>query len=354
MGACLCCPKCSNYFTVAPSSLVPEKPPQRPAGPAPRVAAVSAPPTPPAEQPWWVTTPPQTAVTPTPEPPPLPTPRDSLPAPLLNVPRVPPPPTASPLPEWANGWGIVGFFLAALVMLFAALTFPRWLAMCFAGLGLVLGLIGLAVPPSEWKLKDGLWLALGGGGCGLLLLLGLVCPSWLSDRWAMSFVVRPTESAKPMRVSLSKAAESQELGDDERADATLYAIRHGDLLIRIERAEIQKLPNKDLPLLLIALHVENVGQLHILTYHGQGSAEHSAVVRDSRGKELPRCDLGAQAEKRGQVPMVTVLPLHATSDLIAVEAPWPGTEHVQVDMPASAWGREGVCRFTIPSKLLRR
>jgi hypothetical protein len=355
MGACLPCPKCGNYFTVAPSALVPDKNPKQPAAPPKQASTATAQSPPPAELPWWVTEPPQAAIAPASEPPsPPPAPRIPFATPPLAFPAAPPPPSDSSLPEWINVWGVLAFSLAALAMLFAALTLPRWLVLPLAGLGFLLGLIGAAVQLNEWKLKDGIWLALGGGGCGLLLLIGLSRPDWLSGRWGRDFVVPASDSGNLLMVSRSNAAESKEMRSDDRADAAMYAIRHGDLLVRLERAEVQQPTNNEPPILLIALHVENAGQVHIITYHGQGSGKYPAVVRDSRGKELPRRDLGTEAEKRGQIPTVTILPAHEINDLIAVEAPWPGTAHVHVDLPSAAWGREGVCQFTIPSSLLRR
>jgi hypothetical protein len=106
--------------------------------------------------------------------------------------------------------------------------------------------------------------------------------------------------------------------------------------------------------LLIALHIANVGPLHNVIYHGQASGEHPAIVRDSRGKELPRRDLGDGAKKAGQVGTVSILPLHDVKDLLAVEAPWSGTAHMEVDLPAAAWEREGICKFTIPATFIVR
>jgi hypothetical protein len=134
MGATVRCPKCGNYFTVAPTELVPAKESKRPAASAKRVS---------------------TSV-----------PYASPCAVAVALPEPPPPPSESSMPGWINAWGVLAFSLAALAMLLGALALPRWLALCFVGLGLLLGLIGLAMPRDEWKLKDGIWLALGGGCCG--------------------------------------------------------------------------------------------------------------------------------------------------------------------------------------------
>jgi hypothetical protein len=239
-------------------------------------------------------------------------------------------------------------------MLLAAFSLPRYLALCSAGLGLLLGVVGAVMPRQAWKSKDAIWLALGGGGCGLLLLVGLFRPGWLNDRWAMDFEVNEPDYNKQFVVPRTAKAEGKELRDEDRVDAATHAIRQGDLLIRIESAEVKRLTPSDPPLLLVFLHIENIGQLHIVAYHGQGLGEQPAVVRDSRGKALQRRDLGLHARKLGQVKNANVLPNHEIKDLIAVEAPWNGTAHVEVDLPSAAWGRAGVCKFTIPSDLPRR
>lgn len=256
------------------------------------------------------------------------------------------------MPEWINPWGVFAFALAGLVMLLAAFALPRWLVLSCAGLGLLLGLIGLAVRPDEWKFKDVAWLALGGGSCTLLLLAGLSRPGWLSDRWAIDFVVPELDGNKQLMVSRDNDKEIKELHGDERVDAATHAIRQGDLLLRVESAVLTRVTGNDPPILLITLHIGNVSPVHMLTYHGQAGGSQSVVVRDSRGKELSRRELGAENKKLGQLGNATVLPLHDVKDLLAVEAPWSGTAHVEVDLPSAAWGREGVCKFTIPSTFI--
>lgn len=258
------------------------------------------------------------------------------------------------MPEWINVWGVFAFSLAALALLLAAFTLPRWLALSFAGLGFVLSLFGLAMPREEWKIKDGIWLAFGGGGCGLLLLVGFLRPAWLSDRWGRDFVVPEPDGNKQIMVSWNGETEIKELSGNDRVDAATHAIRQGDIFLRVESAAVKRLTKNDPPILLITLHIENVGQLHLVAYRGQGDGAQGVVARDSRGKELQRRDLGPEGKKLGQIGTVTFLPTHEVKDLVAVEAPWDGTAHVEVDLPAAAWGREGVCKFTIPSNFLRR
>jgi hypothetical protein len=155
-------------------------------------------------------------------------------------------------------------------------------------------------------------------------------------------------------VSRDNRDEGKELSGGDRVDAQTHAIRQGDLLIRVDSAVVERVPGQDQPVLLVALYVANVGPLHDVIYYGQARVEHPAIVRDSRGKEVPRRDLGERAKKAGQVGKVRILPLHDVTDLLAVEAPWSGTAHVEVDLPAAAWGREGVCKFTIPAPFIVR
>lgn len=255
------------------------------------------------------------------------------------------------MPEWINPWGVCAFAVAALVMLCAAFALPRWLVLCCAGVGLVLGLVGLAARPDEWKIKDAVWLALGGGGCGLLLLIGLSRPAWLCDRWAIDFAVPEPDGNKQLMVSRNNDKEVNELHGGDRVDAAAHAFRQGDLMLRVESAVVKRVTPNDPPVLLITLHVGNVSPVHMLTYHGQAGGSQGVVVRDSRGKELPRREL-AKATKLEQLGNATVLPLHDVKDLLAVEAPWSGTAHIEVDLPSAAWGREGVCKFTIPGTFI--
>jgi hypothetical protein len=263
-----------------------------------------------------------------------------------------PPPSSSIVPEWINAWGALAFFLAALGLVLAACTLPRSLSLSCAGLGLLLGLAGTAAPRERWPIKDAVWLALGGGGCGVLLLVVLLQPGWLNDQWAMDFEVPEPDRTKQLVVSRNNETEIKELHGNDRVDAAAAAFRHGDAFVRIDSAAVERLNETDSPVLLVRLTLGNVGQLHLLTYRGQASGEQPATVRDSRGQELPRRDLGDQAAKLGQIGTVTVLPEHKVADVVAVEAPWAGSDGVELDLPAAAWGGEGFCKFHIPNTFL--
>jgi hypothetical protein len=346
LGASLRCPACGNYFTVAPAELAPVKQPARPPvvekrSPPPPQASI------PADHPWWLETPPSAApASPSPEPP-------HVPPPVADENAVPdssePPPfrPTSSLPGWINVWGAIAFFLASVALLSASLSLPRWLAMSLAGLGLLLSLAGVLGSREEWRIKDSVWLTLGGSFSGVLLLLAAFAPSWLNVRWCMDFDVPEPDRNQQIMVSRDNKTDVKELTGGDRVDAETHAIRQGDLLIRVESAVVDRPTAKDPPTLFITLHIANIGPLHPITYHGQAVGERRAVVRDSRGKELPRRDLGAQAHKAGQLTTASILPNHDVKDVLAVEPPWSGTEHVELDLPAAAWGREGVCKFTI-------
>ncbi len=369
MGACVRCPKCGNYFTVAPSDTKPAaKPFRAPAQPsrahipaaAPTATAPPKPKPPDPDQPWWVTTTPQPVAEPEPEPriytpePLDPKPAELPPAPILTFPEPPPPPEPSSLPPWINLWGVLAFTLAAVAMLLAALSLPRYLSLSLFGLGFLLGLVGVLAPRDEWKIKDAVWLAFGGGICLLLLFLGFTRPDWFNNRWGRDFEVPEPDGNIMMEVSRNNETEIKELSGNDRVDASKHAIRQGGLLIRVESAEIKRPTKKVSPILFVKLNLENVGQLHTIVYRGQAGNEVETVARDSLGKVLPRRDLGGEAKKLGQLKKKTLLPMQTASDLIAVEAPWPGTAHAEIDIPSSNWGREGVCRFTIPSQWIRR
>jgi hypothetical protein len=246
----------------------------------------------------------------------------------------------------------MAFFLAALALVLGALSLPRSLSLGCAGVGLLVALAGMAARTERGRMRDRVWLSLGAGGCGLLLLVVLGRPGWLCDRWIVDFEVPEPDRNKQFLLSRDKESEIKELSGSERADAARQAVRQGDMLLRVESATVERLTEGGPPVLLVKLHVGNVGQLHLVTYCGQGGGEQPATARDSRGQELSRRDLGPQAEKLGQVPTVTVPPMNAVEDAVAFEVPWPGTAHVELDLPAAAWGCEGLCRFTIPGDFI--
>ncbi len=362
LGASLRCPKCGNYFTVAPAPPEPVKKLHRPpVAPSHQAAPAKAPP-PPADLPWWVATAPETTAKAVEPEPPAPSPAAS--APLSPHPHAPssaisalyfpePPAFSSAAQEgWVNAWGGIAFMVTALALLLAVLALPRFLTLTLCGVALLVSLAGVVAAWDTWRIRDGIWLAVGGGSSGVLLLVALFGPGWLNDQWGRDFFVPEADLNKQMMVSRDNTSDLKELTGGDRVDAETNAIRQGDVFIRVESAVVDRVLDKDLPALLIALHVANVGQLHDITYHGQASGEQRAVARDSRGTELQRRDLAAQAKKAGQVGTVSVFPTHEVKDLLVFEAPWSGTAHVEVDLPSAAWGREGVCKFTLPRTFL--
>lgn len=351
LGASLRCPKCGDYFTVARSETpLPTRKPPRP-HPPPKAAPAPVQPASSADQPWWVASPPQPpAPPPVPETPPAPA-SMLVPSPPLGVHAFPPPPpmpVASSLPPWINAWGVFAFTLAALALVFAAFGLPRFLTIILTALGLLLGLVGFFMTEQDWRLKDGIWLGVGGGGNALLLLAALFWPGWLNERWGRDFVVPEPEQNQLLLVSRDNNNEVKELSESERVDAQTHALRLGGCFVRIDRAELTRAREKQ-PVLVLHLHLENISPIHEISYHGQASPEHRASARDSRGHPLKPLDLDSKDKRARPVATVSLLPMHEVEDVLAVEAPWPGTANVEVDLPAAAWGKEGVARFTVPS-----
>jgi hypothetical protein len=334
LGASLRCPRCGDYFTVAPEDLVPTKTAQD------SVPVQARPATKPALSPS-VALPPLA-----PPPPPM---------------RVPPaavdftPASFAPEPDdetrsgWVHPWGGFAFFLAGVAWLLAAFALPRYVVLPLAGIGFLVSLAGLFTARERLRTSDLAWLGLGGGGNVLLLLLAAVLPSWLNNRWGRDFDVPEPDRNQQVLVSRDGKTVARDLSGTDWVEADKNAIRQGtDVLIRVESAVIDRLADKEQPALLVTLHVGNVGQLHDLLYHGQAEGQYPATAHDSRRQELPRRAPSPQAKKTGQMDTISLLPLHSAKDLLVFDAPWPGTEYVDLELPAAAWGREGTCKFRIP------
>jgi hypothetical protein len=243
---------------------------------------------------------------------------------------------------------MMGFFLAAVALLFASFAYLRLLTIPLSGLGLVVSLVGVLATPSPLAKKDFGWLSAGAGVSILVLVLGLFLPSWLSDQWAMDFAVPEPDLNQQFLVTPDNKQVVKQLTEDDWADTGQYAVRQGDILVRVESAVVDHLPTGDEPALLITLRLANVGQLHSVMYHGQADGQYVPIVRDSRGKDLARRDLGGEARQAGQVRTVTLYPGREVKDLLVFVVPWPGTGYVKLEIPAAAWGRNGVCKLQIP------
>jgi hypothetical protein len=253
----------------------------------------------------------------------------------------------------------VGLLLPSLASLAFWLRFLRYLAIPFAGLGVLVGGLGFLATLDDRKPRDTVWLSLGGGVSLLVLLTALFWPSVLHRYWGMDFTVDEPDPNHFLVVTVHNQQVVKDLGRSEWVDAESQSLRQGDVHVRIvsvrlgvppQKKEVQKKEAKGKappPGLLIQVAVVNVGQLRLIPYQGLGKAEPPPVLSDDQGRSYPLHPFPPAAGVLDQVERAVLGPAREVNDLLVFEAPPAEAGALKLEFPASAWGGTGTCRFRI-------
>jgi hypothetical protein len=142
-------------------------------------------------------------------------------------------------------WALVAAGSAIVGLLSASLVGVRLLTQILAAVSLITALFGFAATKSQSTNKDKLWLILGAGGGGFLLLLTLVSPGTLNQRWAMDIAVHQPSPDQQSAVPRDTPLEpGKPLAADEWVDAGQDVIRQKDLLLSVESFKAAPMPDK--------------------------------------------------------------------------------------------------------------
>lgn len=269
-------------------------------------------------------------------------------------------------------WGALAFALAVLALFVASLTLQRSLTITLAGLGVIAAALGL----TGWSTRrDRPWLIVGGCLGGAVVLLGSFYPWVLNNYWALDVPVNEPDP-HPLVVTprTDVRATGRPLTPDTWADADTEAIRQDDLLIWLHSVVAGRLPEKPTkPYLLVNFKMSQLRTDRDITVSPL-TGNQSPVLTDATGATWT---LVEQRPRRYTItpfdtfllidqilvfelpPAVLQLPA-AKDDVEDSELP----ADLKLEVPASAWGRNGVCRFHIakmddernltPAKLIAR
>jgi hypothetical protein len=262
------------------------------------------------------------------------------------------------IPKWLNPWGLAAFMLAVSALLLASLTGLRILTITLSALGLAVAGLGIWTK-SEDQTKGRLSLALGGSMNGVLLLLVLFVPGVIHSRWAMDFSVPRSDPNKLAAVPRDEPRhEGKSLSPEEWVDAVKEAIRQDDVFVRVESVQIDRLADRgDNRYVLVHLRLANSGHERTIAVTGFGRDKDQPVLTDNSGRAYPFVEERPRKLGRGRGPLIfenagsKVRELAATGfldQLLIFEAPSAKIEAFNLEVPTSAWGRAGVCKFRCP------
>ena len=150
------------------------------------------------------------------------------------------------------------------------------------------------------------------------------------NRLVLVSVDRPMEPGKPV-------------ADGAWADPATEGIRQDDLLICVDAVKAGRLPEKGASTyLLVNMRLTQIRHERKNTFQGFANDKHRPVLTDPSGRSY--AFLGHRSRK--PFPSKFEISLHVDHWLI-FELPPATTDSLKLELPASAWGRQGVCRFHI-------
>lgn len=257
--------------------------------------------------------------------------------------------SATAIPGWINLWGFAGFFLTGCAFFLATTSLMRPLAISLAGVGLLICIAGIMFT-SRKKPKDVAWLGIGATLATAFLIIAFVVPGAINRFWGMDSAVPTTDPSKQFLASWNNQVTGKELDAADWVEADRFAVRQGDIHVRIESVKIELDTAKEHPTpkdLVITLRISNVGQLHRYAYRSPTGASERPVLTDNRGRKYELRN--ASAESGAPRFLKPLANLHTQWSTVPLE---PGVENLDLEFPASAWGGKGWCRFRMSKSMI--
>jgi len=250
---------------------------------------------------------------------------------------------------WVNPYGAIAVTLAGLAIISAFLGGARTVTIVLAILGLLVVALGLVVGKAKGERKDWVWLALGGAFSALVLLVALFRPGLLNRFWVLDVDTKePTLQQMILVPRKQPYATGKLLTANDWVNASNDAIRQGRVLVRIE--SVKSGSRNGTPCLQVHLRIVNSGD-EVLKIVGFGGDK--PVLTDGSGRSYaflkPQKRIYAEGPPSFEdlVDQGVELKVDNTQDYLLLFQMPPRTDVLKLEVPASAWGREGRCQFDI-------
>lgn len=303
-------------------------------------------------------------------------------------------------PRRGNSMGVASLTLGIIAFLICWIPLVNLLGVPLSALGLLLGLIGLLVAVTRKGASIGYPIA-GSAVCGLALFIAISMTGAFvgglqkaSDeilknaerRNATNQTVTPRATDEEMPDSPRPASSSIPVADSTPAAPSIVAppsapkkpdvewasaespVRQGDTQVHVKAVRVDKVPlkgrsgdgsgeSKDV-LLMIELEVSNLSETKKLEYRTWGGTAMSFGTRtaltDNFDNRYKIVNFGFGNEVIGSVESESIYPGKAVRDVLVFEEPIGKVEHLNLELPASQFGGDGMLRIRIPASMIRR
>ncbi len=263
----------------------------------------------------------------------------------------------SQLPAWISPWGVSALCLATLALFAAPLFGSRILSSSLAVLGLAAIGAGLLATAGNRLPRDRTWFCVSAGAN--LLTLGLIffAGGWLNTFWGMDAPIPKGDPNLLVALVNNQAnVQGRTLKPDDRIDAATEAILQNDVFFRIMSVQPGTVSERgDKSFLLINFRMAGRGNDQPILIEGFGTGKHQPKMVDEAGHAYPFVEMRKRKMPAGGI--VFIRPAASeTADLISgkfldyqlvFELPPPNFPPLHLDLPTSAWGRQGICKFRI-------
>jgi hypothetical protein len=258
--------------------------------------------------------------------------------------------------SWISPWGVSAFCLATLALFAASIYGSRVLSISLAVLGLAAVGIGLVSTAKKRLPRDWIWFLVGGGVNVLTLSLIFFAAGLLNRIWEMD--APPPRSDPHLMEALpidQPSPKGRPLAPEDRIDAASEAIKQNDLFFQIMEVRAGAVPERgEKSFLLIQCRIAGRGNEQAIAFEGFGKDKHQPNLTDEAGRSIAFLELRKRKLPAGGI---VFLPAPAeTAQIVSkrfldyqlvFELPPGDFFPLQLDLPASAWGRQGVCRFRV-------
>jgi hypothetical protein len=259
-------------------------------------------------------------------------------------------------------WGI-GAILAAALALGVAMVLGIWSAtLVLAIAGLIMVAMSFFATAEDDQDKERKWQLLGGLTNSAVLVLTLFFPTILNRFWGLDKPLPVLDYDKQVAVPREKPRDpGKELGTDGFADAAGAWIRMENILVGVESVGIGEIPEAkpsgaaSKSYLLIHFRIASIGGDDV-TFEGFDNAERKVKLTDASNRTYSLVEQRVRVPAKGTAvfgpPGVKPFTLSSYDwfrrGVLLVFEPVPERiERMKLELPASAWGRRGTCRFVI-------
>jgi hypothetical protein len=318
---------------------------------------------------WYTVTPEPSAVVPPPAAP-EPTPRSPAEeTPVFGpAPARPAPPAVAAPPEdegplrfrdRVHPAGLAACLLAGAGLLCAAFAPTAFLAWPLGAVGLLVALAGVLLTLGRPALL--LFPVAGAVLSGGLLAAALAAPGLLGPRYEASRLQTAFDPDAVQTVPLSlDPTGAQNLEADGWVDASRAAVQQGTVRVQVTGAAVgpvrlaaPKPKQTKERYLTLGLRVQHLGHGGPIDYEHWGLPavrRAPAPTLEADGRTLSPVELAPEPPV-GRTDMVALFPGKAVEDVLVFPAP-AGVGPLRLELPAAAWGGQGVFRFSIPASMV--